>query len=298
MSANPLKHFARVPKIYVKLPQNNLFYPDDLLHKSPMGEIPVKAMTASDDLMMNTPDALLNGDAVFHALKSCLVNCKDVKKLLVPDVETILLAIRYASHGDKLKMSTKCPKCGQTHEETLSIRTLLDAVQTLEDSDIYPVYTITHEDGSIVKINMKPSPYTDSTRANIVIYEQTRLVQFLSNSNDIEDEERKIRIKEAYDKLASFQLTTTINQIDQVDIITKDDNGEDIIQKVTDKNHISEFLADLDSETQKQINKILEKLNTEIGVPNEFPVVCGNEECKHEYSMEVKFDPTNFSDET
>lgn len=296
MSTNPLKHFARTPKIYIKLPQNNLFYPDDLFHKSPTGEVPVKAMTASDDLMMNTPDALLNGDAVFHTLNSCLVNCKDVKQLLVPDVETILLAIRYASHGDKLKMNTTCPSCETKHEETLQIRTLLDATQTLEDSEINPVYTITHDDGSEVKINLKPSPYTDATRANIVVYEQTRLVQFLSRSTDIEDQERQERIKTAYDKLAQFQLNTLINSIDSIDIVTKDENGDSIISKVTDKTYIAEFLGDLDNVSQKSINKILEQLNTEIGVPNEFPVTCN--ECNHEYNMEVKFDPTNFSDET
>ena len=57
---NPLKPFSRTPKIYVRLPTQGKFYPENFIASSPNNEVPVKAMTASDDMIINNPDAPLN----------------------------------------------------------------------------------------------------------------------------------------------------------------------------------------------------------------------------------------------
>lgn len=293
-SSNPLKKFARTPKIYVKLPSEHKFYPPNFITTSPNGEVPVKAMTATDDLIMNNPDALLNGDAVMRVIQSCTDGCIDVGNLLIPDVETILLGIRYATKGDKMNFNTKCPHCNHESEETVSIRSLLDSSTSISTCDESNVFTIENEDGTKVNVNIHPSPYKDNTNANMVMFEQTRILQFISNNKNISEDERQEKMRKSFELMAEFQLNVMINSIESVDII-QGEGEEQIVTKVTDKNHIKEFVMDLEKDHAKIIETKLEKLN-KIGTPRELTVVC--DECGKEHQMEVRFDPVNFSADT
>ena len=69
---NPLASFYRQPKIYVKLPSKGEFYPPGSLDVSANGEYPVYAMTAKDELLFKTPDALLSGQSTVELIKSCI----------------------------------------------------------------------------------------------------------------------------------------------------------------------------------------------------------------------------------
>jgi len=293
MAINPLKQYARIPKIYVKLPTNGKFYPTDMFEYTANGEVGVKAMTATDDLYMSNPDSLLNSDSVYHVLKSCVVGLKDPRKLKVPDVNALMMAIRGASKGDKLKLTTVCPKCGEEHEETLSVRSLLDATATLEASGINPVIEFKKEDFTI-RVNTQSSPYNDVTGANIVAFELARLQQYISNNPDMPDVERQNRMSDAFQKMADFQKTVFLNSVESVDLVQMS-GEEEVVTKVTDKAHIEEFFLDLESADTQLINENVAKLTNDIGVPNEIPVVCPH--CEHEYTMEVKFDPSNFSED-
>lgn len=292
---NPLKPFSRTPKIYVRLPTQGKFYPENFIASSPNNEVPVKAMTASDDMIINNPDALLNGDAVYTIIQSCLNQCKDVHKLLIPDVEVILAGIRYASKGDNLKFKTKCPHCSHETEEIVSIRMLLDASTTIDDLEEKPCYEISDNPEQKVRINMHPSPYDTVTQANIVVFEQARLIQFMQDNPEISMEERNDRLRKSFDRLATFQLNILLSSIESVDIVAVDPTGQEVVTKVTDKNHIKEFIDDLEKEHAEGINKKLETLNG-IGLPSDIDIQC--DECGEMYPMEVKFDPSNFSEDT
>lgn len=67
---NPLSQFFRQPKIYMTLPSKGKFYPPDALDMPENGELPVFAMTAKDELLMRTPDALMNGASTVEVIKS------------------------------------------------------------------------------------------------------------------------------------------------------------------------------------------------------------------------------------
>ena len=56
---NPLRKYFRQPKIYLRLPSKGKFYPASIIDMPESGELPVFAMTAKDELMIKTPDALL-----------------------------------------------------------------------------------------------------------------------------------------------------------------------------------------------------------------------------------------------
>lgn len=297
---NPLKQYARTNKLYVKLPTQSLYYPEKMLEYSPNGEVGVKALTASDDMMLSNTDALLNGDAVFQVLKSC-VSCKDVKSLLYPDVNTLLLAIRAASRGDKLKFTTNCPNPeidednAHEHEEEVSIRMLLDATVTIDSVKESTEYVIDTEDGSKLKVYIKPSPYTDMSNANMLMYEQARLIQyFKNNSDDVSEDEQRSKMKEAFDKLVKFQQKVLVNSIEKIDLI-QINSGEEIVTPVTDRGHIAEFVHDMEDEHAKKLNEKLETLNQNIGTPDTIETKCKT--CNHVFEMEVKYDPTNFSED-
>ena len=71
-SNNPLKKYFRQPKIFVKLPSQGDYYPAGALDKSTTGEYAVYAMTAKDELLFKTPDALLSGQSTVELIKSCI----------------------------------------------------------------------------------------------------------------------------------------------------------------------------------------------------------------------------------
>jgi len=127
------------------------------------------------------------------------------------------------------------------------------------------------------------------------LYEQARLTQVLRTSNSISDEERRTRMEEAFKRIADFQKQTLLNSIESVDILTKEDGDYVVQERVSDRKFIMEFIDDMESDRSDAINGKLGRLNNDIGVPSNFPVICKNEACGHEYSVEVKFDQSNFS---
>ena len=100
--ANPLANYFRQPKMYMRLPSHGQFYPEGALDKSEIDEYPVYAMTAKDELMFKTPDALMNGQAVVDVVQNCIPNIKDAWQVPSIDMDIILIAIRIATYGEKL----------------------------------------------------------------------------------------------------------------------------------------------------------------------------------------------------
>ena len=69
--SNPLKKYYRQPKQFVKLPSNYRFYTEGSISVPESREVAVYPMTAKDEMMFKTPDALLNGQATVDVIQSC-----------------------------------------------------------------------------------------------------------------------------------------------------------------------------------------------------------------------------------
>ena len=69
---SPLKKYSRQPKIYINLPSGGKFYNQDVLYGDTYTELAVYSMTANDEILYKTPDALINGRATAEAIKSCI----------------------------------------------------------------------------------------------------------------------------------------------------------------------------------------------------------------------------------
>ena len=130
MSNNPLTQYFRQPSIYVKLPSNGQHYPDGALDTPQNGELPVYPMTAIDEMTYRTPDALFNGVAVTNVIKSCIPNIKDPWAMPAMDVDSVLVAIRIASYGHNMEISTTCPHCQNEADYGLDLRHMLEQMKS------------------------------------------------------------------------------------------------------------------------------------------------------------------------
>ena len=104
--SNPLSNYFRKPEIYVKLPSQGRWYPPNTLQMNDQGEVGVMPMTARDELIIRTPDALLNGQATVDVIKSCVPDIKDPWQMPAMDLDSILLGLRIASYGENVEFTT------------------------------------------------------------------------------------------------------------------------------------------------------------------------------------------------
>ena len=61
MTTNPLSGFYRTPSVYIKLPSNGKYWPNDSIHIPPNGELPIRPMSGKDDILLKNADGLMNG---------------------------------------------------------------------------------------------------------------------------------------------------------------------------------------------------------------------------------------------
>ena len=94
----------RQPKIYIKLPSNGEFWPQGSIQPTETGEYPVYSMTAQDELRLKIPDALMNGQAMVDVIENCIPNIKNAWVMHNIDMDIILIAIRIATYGEKMKL--------------------------------------------------------------------------------------------------------------------------------------------------------------------------------------------------
>ena len=107
-STNPLRKYFRQPSIHLRLPSGGKFYPPGTLDLPPNGEIPILPMTAVDEITTRTPDALFNGSAVVDIMHSCVPNIGDPWSIPAVDFNALLAAVRLASYGHEMEVSTTC----------------------------------------------------------------------------------------------------------------------------------------------------------------------------------------------
>ena len=62
--SNALTKYQRTPKLYIKLPSGGKYYEKGSIDLSMEGTLPIRAMTARDELLLKSPDALLNGESI------------------------------------------------------------------------------------------------------------------------------------------------------------------------------------------------------------------------------------------
>jgi hypothetical protein len=230
-------------------------------------------MTAMDEITYRTPDALFNGSAVVSVIQSCLPNVKNAWQMPTTDLNTILAAIRIASHGHNLDVDTVCPHCEADGGYTMDMRTVLDQLKS-------PDFSKSLSQGDL-EIYFKPVDYTEQNQINQLQFEQQKIIQQLPTA-DMSDDEKAQRLEEtmiAITKITAFAIAKSIRAIKTPSVL------------VTEPDYIEEFLNNCDRIIYNIIrDRIIEiRRGTDLA-----PLTVTCDECKKTYDQPFVLDTSYF----
>ena len=228
---NPLKQYFRRPALYLKLPSGGVGYAEGSLEMPENGELPIYPMTAIDDITSKTPDALFNGSAIVDIIKSCVPNIKDPWEVNSIDLDPILVAIRTASTGDKMEIETTCPECKEDTKYDVNLSRILAGFNPGNYQQLVQI-------GNDLTIKFRPLKYTEINKANTSQFDVQRM---LINLQALPEGEEKLNksneVVKVINEMTMRLIADTIEYI-KVPEVT-----------VLDKNHIFEFLTNIDSKS-------------------------------------------------
>ena len=240
---NPLAGYMRQPKIYIKLPSQGMFWNQKSLDLPENGEIPVYGMTAKDELMFKTPDALLNGQAVVDVVQSCCPNIKDARSIPNIDLDTILIAIRLATYGEKMAIKHKIPGIDEEVEHDIDLRILLDQQSNNNWIEQVPV-----RDDLIVFV--RPLSYKHLTQTSIKSFETARIMNVV-NDDSISDEKKLEMFNSSFATLTRVTIDLMTESIYK--IVTPE-------AEVVDREMIIDFVNNADKDIFDTVNNHLNQM--------------------------------------
>lgn len=270
---NPLSSFYRQPKIYVRLPSKGKFYEPGSLDLSENGEYPVYAMTAKDELLFKTPDALLNGTSTVELIKSCIPAILNPWVMPNIDLDFALIAIRIATYGDKMDVGTNCPHCNAENSYDMDLTAWLDIFNNFIYNTDIAVDPLT--------VHVRPYTYKEVTKTALKSMEQQRIFQVI-NDDTISDEVKLEKFGASFLKLTELTVDVIADCITAID--TPDGS-------VSDKDMIKEFIANCSKDIFQKIQDHVVQMKELIEFKAQ-NVTCG--ECSKPFSLPVTMDQSNF----
>jgi hypothetical protein len=270
---NPLSNYFRQPKLYIPLPSKGQFYPEGALDVSSNGEYAVYAMTAKDELMFKTPDALLNGSATTELVKSCVPAIKDAWAMPSIDIDAVLIAIRIATYGDSMEVGSSCPMCNHQNDYDVNLLNYLEHVSKFEYNNTVDVDPLI--------ISIRPYSYQEVTKAAIKAMEQQKIINIV-NDETMSDEEKMEKFGTSFVKLTEMTVDVIAG------CITSIETPEGI---VTDSEMIKEFINNAPTDVFNKVNEQISAMKNSIDVKAQ-EVACT--ECEHKFNITIVMDQTNF----
>ena len=272
---NPLNKLFRQPAIYLALPSSGSWWPTGAIQLPETGEVPIYAMTTKDEIILRTPDALINGQGMVDVIQSCCPNIKNAWQMPATDVDAVLIAIRIASYGHSMDFESKCPHCEEVHTYTMDLRTMLEAIRA-------PSFAQEHNLDSFV-IKFRPQAYYGVNKNSKISFEISKLGQAIDAMED--DESRANEAIAQMNRLVNLNLEVLT---DATEYVALAENPE---QKVYDKNFILEFYANIDGKTVTKIQEIYGDIAATGAVPPQQTTCAG---CQEPLTIAVTFDYANF----
>ena len=270
---NPLASFYRQPKIYVRLPSKGKYYPKGALDISSNDEYPVYAMTAKDELMFKTPDALLTGQSTVELIKSCIPAILDPWQMPSIDLDFALIAIRIATYGDKMEVGCNCPHCNAENSYDVDLTGWFGTFNSFEYIDQINMDPL--------MIHIRPYSYKEITKTSIKTLEQQRIFNIINDEN-ISEEEKLDKFGKSFVKLT--ELTVDII----ADCITKIETPDGT---VADHSMIKDFINNCSKDIFDKISTHVSNMKSKIELKAQ-DVKC--QECSKEFSLPITMDQSNF----
>lgn len=149
---NPLLDRIRLPGETFRLPSLALFYKNGELDDSVVGgEVHVYPMTTIDEIILKTPDRLMNGDAIREVFSRCIPQVKDTGRLLSKDVDFLLTCLRLTTYGPEMSIQYRhsCADA-QEHSYSVALRPLLAKAKTIDPTTLGASFKHVLQNGQVV----------------------------------------------------------------------------------------------------------------------------------------------------
>ena len=228
MNKNPLQQYFRQPALYINLPSGNRWYTESDIKSNETGEIAVYGLTAIDDIMLNTPDAMLNGQALEKVISNCVPDILNVKNITLGDLDAIFVAIKLATTGQGYPIDRDCPSCNKTVDQDLNCRLLLDTMSHIEESDTVLMLN---------QLKVHVSPYRFYMRHAYMQRQYIEQSMVNQISDDIDDFTKSQIVAESVERLSKETFGLLSNSVVSVEL----PNGVE----VTDKDNIREWMFNI-----------------------------------------------------
>jgi len=272
---NPLTKYFRQPQLHLKLPSGGKWWGGGI--ELPVtGELPVYAMTARDELATKTPDALLNGQSTVDVIQSCCPAITDAWKIPSTDLDTILIAIRIATYGNRMEFVSVCPHCGSKNEHAADLQFLLN---TIKCPDFDTPVTVAD-----LEIYLKPLNFLDFNRASMKSYEEQRLLSVVQN-DAISETEKLIKFNQLFRSVLDMTVKQVSNNVSGIKM------PDGVV--VSDPAQLAEFFANCDRPVWHAIRDRINSIGDADALKN-IPVRCDNEPCMKDYTAPLRFELSSF----
>ena len=276
MQPNPLKSHFRQPQLFVKFPSMDRWYTDSDITKA--DDHGVYAMRAIDDIMLNTPDALLNGHALETIISGCCPDIKNVKNFKSPDLDALYVAIKAATNNGLIELERTCTKCSHENVVDLNCQMMLDRMSYVEESDCF----IEMDNQLLVEIQ----PYNFEMKQMFLQhqFEEEKLIKLAVTESPDDEFLQAARISESVERLSQITFSLVAKSIVSIKIIETN-------QVVTDSDFINEWLVNIEKDRADQVFDAVKKLNA-IGIDKTIVFEC--ESCHFSWDETLEFEPTHF----
>jgi len=271
MANNPLQKYFRQPKIYLTLPSKGRYYPDGTLDGDPES-LPVFGMTAMDEIMMKTPDALFSGESIVSVIRSCIPAIKDPWSMPQIDLDAVLIGIRMATYGQKLGMTYTCSKCREDNQFDVDLSRTLDYFLTLSFDDHVFIDPLT--------VHLRPLTYKEQNETSLKQYELRRMLFQIDES--LPEEQKSKMINDILLKLTELQVLTFKKCIAAVEA------DDTVVENVE---QIQEFIQNSDKIFFDKVKEHLEGL-TDVWKIQDQEAECHN--CGHKNPVSITLNNSDF----
>jgi len=278
MSENPLKHLYRSKTVYVSLPSKGKYYPSGI-NLSLDGELGLMPMTTADEIMLKSPDALFNGEAMFDMLKSCVPDIVNPKEIPQCDLDVILFGIRVATTGEMLEISSKCPHCEEVSDYEVNLPAIMSTAQQIDVQDFIEINENT-------TVHVRPYSLDTQIKSSIRQFHNYRMEAAL-NQDGMDNEKKAELFNQALAAASTITVELCASNILKV-VIT---DSEGVKKEVTERNHIFEWVNNMESAVYKKIINVMKSLGN-AKIQNQTAINCAK--CEKEYRTEIDLDPVTF----
>ncbi len=203
VTPNPLMSGrVQLPGETFTLPSGGLFYRNgELSADVSNAEVHVKPMTTLDEVILQTPDLLFNGEAVKQVFSTCIPQVLQPHNMLTKDIDFLLLCLRKVSYGSELEIKQAHEGCSahtegppREHIYRLNIDEFIQSTVRIDPTTLDKFFTVTLDD-KIIK--MSPIKF-----ANFLV-----IMQAQENTSKTPEEQAN----EFLDSLAD--MTTSVNDV-------------------------------------------------------------------------------------